>query len=55
MPERFDKDIESKPTSNKDDYPVMPLRNTVLFTKQVIQIYISMEKKLKCPNLYQMI
>ena len=47
MPERFDKDIESKPTSNKDDYPVMPLRNTVLFPQQVIPIYIGREKSLK--------
>ena len=40
MPERFDKDIESKPVSENNDYPVMPLRNTVLFPQQVIPIYI---------------
>ena len=47
MPERFDKDIESKPVSENNDYPVMPLRNTVLFPQQVIQIYIGREKSLK--------
>lgn len=47
MPERFDKDIESKPISENDDYPVMPLRNTVLFPQQVIPIYIGREKSLK--------
>ena len=47
MPERFDKDIESKPVSENNDYPVMPLRNTVLFPQQVIPIYIGREKSLK--------
>jgi len=47
MPERFDKDLESKPISENDDYPVMPLRNTVLFPQQVIPIYIGREKSLK--------
>jgi ATP-dependent Lon protease len=47
MPERFDKDIESKPISENNDYPVMPLRNTVLFPQQVIPIYIGREKSLK--------
>ncbi len=32
MPERFDKDIESKPVSENNDYPVMPLRNTVFIS-----------------------
>ena len=47
MPERFDKDIESKPVSENNDYPVMPLRNTVLFPQQVIPIYLGREKSLK--------
>ena len=47
MPERFDKDIESKPVSENNDYPVMPLRNTVLFPQQIIPIYIGREKSLK--------
>ena len=47
MPEKFDKDIESKPVSENNDYPVMPLRNTVLFPQQVIPIYIGREKSLK--------
>ena len=47
MPERFDKDVESKPISDNDNYPVMPLRNTVLFPQQVIPIYIGREKSLK--------
>ena len=47
MPERFDKDIELKPVSENNDYPVMPLRNTVLFPQQVIPIYIGREKSLK--------
>ena len=28
-------------------YPVMPLRNTVLFPQQVIPIYVGREKSLK--------
>ena len=47
MPERFDSDIEPKPVSENDNYPVMPLRNTVLFPQQVIPIYIGREKSLK--------
>ena len=47
MPKRFDKDIESKTVSENNDYPVMPLRNTVLFPQQVIPIYIGREKSLK--------
>ena len=47
MPERFDNEIEAKPISDNDNYPVMPLRNTVLFPQQVIPIYIGREKSLK--------
>jgi ATP-dependent Lon protease len=47
MAERFDKELESTPPANDHDYPVMPLRNTVLFPQQVIPIYIGREKSLK--------
>ncbi len=47
MAERFDKDLESTPPTDDHDYPVMPLRNTVLFPQQVIPIYIGREKSLK--------
>ena len=47
MAQRFDKDLESTPVADDHDYPVMPLRNTVLFPQQVIPIYIGREKSLK--------
>ncbi|SVA61757.1 uncharacterized protein METZ01_LOCUS114611, partial [marine metagenome] len=47
MAERFDKELESTPPADDHDYPVMPLRNTVLFPQQVIPIYIGREKSLK--------
>ena len=47
MAERFDKDLESTPPADDHDYPVMPLRNTVLFPQQVIPIYIGRKKSLK--------
>ena len=47
MAERFDKELESTPPTDDHDYPVMPLRNTVLFPQQVIPIYIGREKSLK--------
>ena len=47
MAERFDKELESTPHADDHDYPVMPLRNTVLFPQQVIPIYIGREKSLK--------
>ena len=47
MPERFDKELESTPSADDRDYPVMPLRNTVLFPQQVIPIYIGRKKSLK--------
>ncbi len=37
--------MESNPTTK--EYPVMPLRNTVLFPQQVIPIYIGREKSLR--------
>jgi len=47
MAERFDKELKSTPLADDHDYPVMPLRNTVLFPQQVIPIYIGREKSLK--------
>ena len=47
MAERFDKELESTSPADDHDYPVMPLRNTVLFPQQVIPIYIGREKSLK--------
>ena len=47
MAKRFDKELESTPVADDHDYPVMPLRNTVLFPQQVIPIYIGREKSLK--------
>ena len=35
-----EKEIENFNISDTDKYPVMPLRNTVLFPQQVIPIYI---------------
>ena len=47
MAERFDKELEPTSPADDHDYPVMPLRNTVLFPQQVIPIYIGREKSLK--------
>ena len=47
MAERFDKELESTTPADDHDYPVMPLRNTVLFPQQVIPIYIGRAKSLK--------
>ena len=47
MAKRFDKELESTLVADDHDYPVMPLRNTVLFPQQVIPIYIGREKSLK--------
>lgn len=40
-------DQESQGSIESEIYPVMPLRNTVLFPQQVIPIYIGREKSLK--------
>ncbi len=37
-------------TANINQYPIMPLRNTVLFPQQVIPIYVGREKSLKLIN-----
>lgn len=42
-----EKDIENISLEGTEQYPVMPLRNTVLFPQQVIPIYIGREKSLK--------
>jgi ATP-dependent Lon protease len=49
MSTEFDKDFETdiKELDSSDNYPVMPLRNTVLFPQQVIPIYIGRERSLK--------
>ena len=49
MKTELEKDIkqESEIASDIDSYPVMPLRNTVLFPQQVIPIYIGRERSLK--------
>lgn len=43
-------DQEIQGTTESEIYPVMPLRNTVLFPQQVIPIYIGREKSLKLIN-----
>lgn len=45
-----DKEIENFNLEGSDKYPVMPLRNTVLFPQQVIPIYIGRERSLKLIN-----
>jgi len=49
MSEKYSKDIiiESDDSGKSKIYPVMPLRNTVLFPQQVIPIYIGRERSLK--------
>ena len=52
MSNEFDKDYtsEAEESYKTETYPVMPLRNTVLFPQQVIPIYIGREKSLKLIN-----
>ena len=45
-----DKEIENFNLEGSDEYPVMPLRNTVLFPQQVIPIYIGRERSLQLIN-----
>ncbi|MEC7746714.1 MAG: LON peptidase substrate-binding domain-containing protein, partial [Candidatus Neomarinimicrobiota bacterium] len=45
-----EKEIENFSIEDTDEYPVMPLRNTVLFPQQVIPIYIGRERSLKLIN-----
>ena len=50
MSEDFEKDINEDLLEESESYPVMPLRNTVLFPQQVIPIYIGRDKSLKLIN-----
>ena len=45
-----DKEIENFDIEDTNHYPVMPLRNTVLFPQQVIPIYIGRDRSLKLIN-----
>ena len=45
-----EKEIEEFKGNNSEVYPVMPLRNTVLFPQQVIPIYIGRDRSLKLIN-----
>ena len=48
MPEKLsEKEIEDFKVDDIEQYPVMPLRNTVLFPQQVIPIYIGRDRSLK--------
>ena len=49
MDENVEKEQEIENGGGKT-YPIMPLRNTVLFPQQVIPIYIGREKSLKLVN-----
>ena len=50
MSEDFEKDFNEELLEESESYPVMPLRNTVLFPQQVIPIYIGRDKSLKLIN-----
>ena len=50
MSEDFEKDFNEDLLEESESYPVMPLRNTVLFPQQVIPIYIGRDKSLKLIN-----
>lgn len=50
MKDEFEKDMNEDIIEESESYPVMPLRNTVLFPQQVIPIYIGREKSLKLIN-----
>ena len=45
-----EKEIEDFDIEQTDQYPVMPLRNTVLFPQQVIPIYIGRDRSLRLIN-----
>ena len=45
-----EKEIEEFTSKSSESYPVMPLRNTVLFPQQVIPIYIGRNRSLKLIN-----
>ena len=47
MTDEIEKDMNEKLLEESESYPIMPLRNTVLFPQQVIPIYIGRDKSLK--------
>jgi len=50
MNDEIEKEMNEDIIEESESYPVMPLRNTVLFPQQVIPIYIGREKSLKLIN-----
>ena len=50
MTESPDNEMDKDLLKDSETYPVMPLRNTVLFPQQVIPIYIGRDKSLKLIN-----
>ena len=50
MSDKIKKNINEDLLEESESYPVMPLRNTVLFPQQVIPIYIGRDKSLKLIN-----
>ena len=50
MSDEFKEDLKEDLLEESESYPVMPLRNTVLFPQQVIPIYIGRDKSLKLIN-----
>ena len=50
MTESPDNEMDKDLLEDSETYPVMPLRNTVLFPQQVIPIYIGRDKSLKLIN-----
>ena len=50
MNDEIEKDMNEEILEESESYPIMPLRNTVLFPQQVIPIYIGRDKSLKLIN-----
>ena len=50
MTDEIKKELNEDLLDGTESYPVMPLRNTVLFPQQVIPIYIGRDKSLKLIN-----
>ena len=46
MSDEIEKDMNEELLEESESYPIMPLRNTVLFPQQVIPIYIGRDKSL---------
>ena len=47
MKDEIEKDMNEDIIEESESYPVMPLRNPVIFPQQVIPIYIGRETSLK--------